>query len=146
MQVTVVGAKHVPGKESDEVYVMLNLDQKYQVLPPPYDRIPKLETSVCPRSTVTINNQPSPHSLPIQVQQTERVVGAHPSFGKECVCTIAQTNRVFNAAVYAGQPGKNGEFIGGCSVSIFDVPSFPGMQSSFELKDDDGTPIVDAQV
>jgi len=110
LEVTVVGAKNIPtGKKGDEVYVMLNLDHKYQV------------------------------------QKTEQVVGAHPTFGKEFVCNIAQTNRNFNAAVYAGQPGKSGEFIGGCKVSLFEVPSFPGMESGFELTDEDGNPVVDAQ-
>ena len=47
--------------------------------------------SVFPRATVTIRHQPSPHFLPIQVQQTERVVGTHPSFGKKCMYTITHT-------------------------------------------------------
>ena len=80
-----------------------------------------------------------------QVNQTDRVVGKNPQFDMDCVCAVAQTNHEFYAAVYAGPPGKTGEFVGGCSLRIGDIPFHPGLQSAFELKDTDGKQIKDAQ-
>ena len=56
---SVIGAKHISGKkESDEVYVMLNLDQKYQVCPfNPYH--------VCPYTPYLLIPRMSFYSLPI---------------------------------------------------------------------------------